>query len=136
MNRTQTGPCAWFMMPLIWQINSLIETAQAEYGLPCLFRFFTGLYCPGCGGTRAVKALLSGRIFMSLYFHPFVPYVAAAVGAELVFWIGGRLRPCTKGPSGFSRRLPKWAIGALAVVLVNWIVKNGLLILLGIPMIP
>ena len=78
----------------------------------------------------------NGKIFMSLYFHPFVPYVAAAAGAELVFWIGGRLRPCTKGPSGFSRRLPKWAIGALAVVLVNWIVKNGLLILLGIPMIP
>ena len=23
---------------------------------PCGFRFITGYYCPGCGGTRAVRA--------------------------------------------------------------------------------
>lgn len=136
MSRMRTGLCAWFMMPLIWQINSLIETAQAEYGLPCLFRFFTGLYCPGCGGTRAVKALLSGKILRSLYFHPFVLYVVVAAASETAFWIEKRLRPSAKKLSGFSRRLPRWAIGGLTVVLVNWIVKNGALILFGIAMVP
>lgn len=136
MSRMQTGLCAWFMMPLIWQINSLMETAQAEYGLPCLFRFFTGLYCPGCGGTRAVKALLSGEIVKSLYFHPLVPYVAAAGAVEIGFWIKGRLRPSAKNFPGFSYRLSRWAIGALAIVLINWIIKNGALIFFGIAMIP
>lgn len=124
------------MMPLIWQINSLTEMAQAEYGLPCLFRFFTGLYCPGCGGTRAVKALLSGEIVKSLYFHPLVLYVAAAGAVEIGFWIKERLKPSAKKLPGFPRRLPRWAIGALAVVLINWIIKNGVLLFLGIAMIP
>lgn len=124
------------MMPLIWRINSLIETAQAEYGLPCLFRFFTGLYCPGCGGTRAVKALLSGQILRSLYFHPFVLYIVAMAAAETAFWIDGQLRPSAKKTFGFSRRIRRWAIGALTVVLINWIVKNAVLIFFGIAMLP
>ena len=27
---------------------------------PCMIHTFTGYYCPGCGGTRAVHALFSG----------------------------------------------------------------------------
>ena len=27
---------------------------------PCLFYRVSGLYCPGCGGTRAIRALLEG----------------------------------------------------------------------------
>lgn len=43
---------------------------------PCLFHKFTGLYCPGCGGTRAFFALISGHVLMSLYYHPLVVYTA------------------------------------------------------------
>ena len=32
----------------------------------CIFRKFTGLYCPGCGNTRALAALLHGDIAGSL----------------------------------------------------------------------
>ncbi|MBQ6855594.1 MAG: DUF2752 domain-containing protein, partial [Lachnospiraceae bacterium] len=37
--------------------------------LPCMFRMLTGLYCPGCGGTRAVKALLTGHPIQSFLYH-------------------------------------------------------------------
>ena len=40
----------------------------------CAFRSATGFYCPGCGGTRAVDALLSGHIIKAFIYHPFVPY--------------------------------------------------------------
>ena len=42
----------------------------------CDFLSKTGLYCPGCGGTRAVKSLLRGDLIRSFLFHPFVPYSA------------------------------------------------------------
>lgn len=33
--------------------------------IPCMFHKLTGLHCPGCGITRAVKALLKGNIYVS-----------------------------------------------------------------------
>ena len=44
---------------------------------PCLFHLISGYYCPGCGGTRAVRALLHGQFLHSFLYHPFVPYAAA-----------------------------------------------------------
>src|SRR5699024_556764 len=33
--------------------------------IPCLFRYVTGLYCPGCGMTRASLSILDGDIYQS-----------------------------------------------------------------------
>ncbi len=46
----------------------------------CAFRKATGFYCPGCGGTRSVKALLSGHFIKAFLLHPFVPYC-------IIMWI-------------------------------------------------
>lgn len=40
----------------------------------CVFRRVTGLFCPGCGGTRAVYHFVKGDIGRSFIYHPFVPY--------------------------------------------------------------
>jgi hypothetical protein len=37
------------------------------FGISCPIHSLTGFFCPGCGGTRAVKALINGDI--SLAFH-------------------------------------------------------------------
>lgn len=42
--------------------------------IPCLFTTFLGIYCPGCGGTRALSALLHGHFLKSVWYHPLVPY--------------------------------------------------------------
>lgn len=36
---------------------------------PCVFHQLTGLQCPGCGGTRAVAALLHGHLREALHFN-------------------------------------------------------------------
>ena len=56
-------------------------------GYPCLFRRITGWYCPGCGGTRAVKYLLEGSIIKSLRCHPLIVYMAVIMGAEAVRYL-------------------------------------------------
>lgn len=35
----------------------------------CIFRRFTGIKCPGCGGTRALKALLEGNIVEAFHYN-------------------------------------------------------------------
>ena len=41
-------------------------------GLPfrCAFWESLHLYCPGCGATRAMEALLCGRVLLSLSYNP------------------------------------------------------------------
>lgn len=43
--------------------------------LPCLFKEVTHLYCPACGGTRAVIALIHLNFKRTLYCNPTVLYV-------------------------------------------------------------
>ncbi|MGL5255657.1 MAG: DUF2752 domain-containing protein [Proteocatella sp.] len=42
--------------------------------LPCIFYKFTGLYCPGCGMSRALNAFLHGNIYQSFRFNS-LPYI-------------------------------------------------------------
>lgn len=37
---------------------------------PCVFYSATGLYCPGCGMTRAMHALLNGELLKAVNFNP------------------------------------------------------------------
>ena len=43
----------------------------------CVIYEKTGFYCPACGGTRAVYALLQGDFLQSLWYHPVVIYSLA-----------------------------------------------------------
>lgn len=97
---------------------------------PCFFQRMTGLYCPGCGGTRAVQALLTGHPLKSLIYHPVVLYAAVLMGAFLGSFILKRLS------KGKIRRISfrivyLWA--GLFLVIINWLMRNLLLQFLGIP---
>lgn len=39
---------------------------------PCMLLHLTGLYCPGCGGTRAVYSLATGDVSGALNMNAFV----------------------------------------------------------------
>lgn len=51
---------------------------------PCIFRKATGIYCPGCGSTRALRALFEGDFLAALRYNPFSIAVLFALPALLV----------------------------------------------------
>ena len=100
---------------------------------PVFFTNWTGYYCPGCGGTRAVKALLRGDVIGSFFYHPVVLYGAVLYGWYMLshtveYLSKGRLRisiPYTE----------KYLYGAVFIILIQWILKNGVKIIWGIDLI-
>jgi len=96
---------------------------------PCLVSLFLGFYCPGCGGTRAVNALLHGKLLQSLWYHPVVPYSAVI----LTGFMGSHAlnRMGVKRIKGW--KFHDWYLyAALGIIAVNFVVKNILRIGFGI----
>lgn len=50
----------------------------------CWFRRWTGLSCPGCGGTRAVGALLRGDVVAAFRHNLLLPLGLLVLAAEYV----------------------------------------------------
>lgn len=96
-----------------------------RYTKPCLLHTWTGYYCPGCGGTRAVYALFSGKLFLSIRYHPLVPYTAAVGGW---FMISQTMERLSRGRLKIGMHMrERWLWLALAIVTVNFVIKNLLL---------
>lgn len=89
--------------------------------VPCFFSTVLGIYCPGCGGTRALSALFHGHFLRAIWYHPFIPYF-------LFIYIGflvtqGLHRLGVKRIRGW--RFHYWYLWAgVAVLAINWIIKN------------
>ena len=94
----------------------------------CYMYRMMGYYCPGCGGTRAVQALVHVELLRSLRCHP---AVLPGVVMSIVFWIDMTcekiVRPNIKRFK--LRRIYFYVV--LGIVMIQWIVKNVLLYALG-----
>lgn len=98
---------------------------------PCLFSTVIGIYCPGCGGTRAVAALFHGQVLLSLWYHPLVPYMAVIGGGFMV--TQGLQRLGVKGVRGW--KFHNWYLyGAIFLLISNFVIKNVLRLGWGILM--
>ena len=89
-----------------------------RHRIPCIFNELTGFYCPGCGGTRSLIALLSGHPVKSFILHPFL--IVFIVQMAIVF-----IRRIRRGM--FTMSKPEIAV-MLTVLLGQWMVKNVLLL--------
>lgn len=120
---------------LAYFIFSFITGFQLTHVMkPCFFHTITGLYCPGCGGTRAVLFFLQGHFIQSFLYHPFVLYLVVVGG---YFMISQTIYRITGKNSRLVLHYHDWILWvALALIAVNFIVKNLFLILWGIDLLP
>ena len=116
----------------ILQNTGVIDLTTFLY--PCLFHELSGLYCPGCGGTRAVKALLEGHFISCFLYHPFVFYCFIMyilfMGSHTLDriqrkWHSVQKKSPHKNPfvRGLDFKVIYVYIGIL-IILVQWTIKN------------
>lgn len=120
---------ALYFIPFIIVINLLDISLPENLVEPCLLRELTGLYCPGCGGTRALRNMLHGNVIISIIWHPVVIYMFYLAWLYTVSYLvkkvsGGRIE---------NVRVRAWHFFVLVGLLIlNFIVKNILLAGFGI----
>ena len=82
----------------------------------CVFHQVTGFECPGCGSTRALHALVHGRVIEALRFNPFL---------FAVMFVGAAATPSYMRGETARFLYTRWfGWGSLVVVVGWWIVRN------------
>lgn len=116
---------AFVMTGLLLLGGSMLYKFQLKnyMALPeCMIYRMTGIYCPACGGTRAVLSLLEGKIAESLWYHPAVLY-------SVCLWsIYVLINTCalvfTRSRDKMVHFGKKYIIIGLLLFAVNFILKN------------
>lgn len=90
-------------------------------GTECIFQKLFGVYCPGCGGTRALIAFLHGQFVESFLYHPIVMYTAVMFGWFMLSHTMEKLHfPVIRGMA-----FRTWHMyGALVLIIVNCLLRN------------
>lgn len=86
----------------------------------CQFHRLTGLNCPGCGGTRALYALLHGNFFTALHDNALLVFGLAATGLRCAWFAVNQKRGRTSGEFFPAKFL--WPL--LAIVVVFTVLRN------------
>lgn len=119
------------------QLCTVLVIAAIVVSAAAVFQCFTGMYltdlwgecvllekyqiyCPGCGGTRAIKELLRRHFIKSFWYHPFVLYAVLISG---VFLGSNGMYHIKLTKSRFLLRPIYFYLG-LGIILGQFILKN------------
>lgn len=116
----------------LWLAAASFFPHVSGFGI-CPFKHATGIPCPSCGVTRAVKLLLEGDLWHSLLMNPF-GIIVASLMVVLPFWcvidlIRSRATLLNIYQKSESTLRRPWIASVLAVLVVaNWIwgISKGL----------
>ena len=135
MLETRLYRCGWIFLFIlcVWKIAKkvLFPHFVLSFGTrPCVFYTLTGYFCPGCGGTRSLRALLSGKIFVSAVDFPMIFYAAAIFAWFMISQTIDRISG-HRLPIGMKYR-DTWVYAALVIVVIHFVVKNLFYIKTGV----
>ena len=125
LSRPQLGRVVWPALALMaaggMSVVYFLDPRVAGNYPPCLFLYFTGCYCPGCGTLRALHRVLNGDLPGALGYNPLTVLILpilVVLGIDGVARsFGWRILPIFEVPHRLA-----WA--ALAVILLFWVLRN------------
>ena len=97
-----------------------VFTTVTKIGIPCPFRFVTGLQCPGCGISRMLISLAHLDLVSAFHYNPFI-LLTSPILLFIIFYADYRYIKTGDGSLG------KWnffLIAELAGLLIFGIVRN------------
>lgn len=94
----------------------LLRPQSSGLGLPCVVHSLTGLYCPGCGASRALSSLLRLDFYRALRWNPLL----VALFPFALFYLGwGSVSFVRCGYNTLNDRIPRrllWMLAALVLL--------------------
>lgn len=110
-----------FLIPLVFLAAYIYQHYIRVFVLPCPFVTIFNAYCPGCGGTRCIYALLSGDVLLALRSNAL--YFAGFVFCGL-FWLENILASFGKGIKIIPRSSSKFIVAASGIAILYIILRN------------
>ena len=98
-----------------------VVTILTGAGIPCPFHVITGLNCPGCGISRAMKSLLLLRFADALKYNIMAPFIILYI----LYCAGyASVKYVRTGRKDLYMK-PQWLhFTLLGIILVWWVVRN------------
>ena len=99
----------------------LLDPARTVIYPPCVFHVLTGLYCPGCGSTRALHQLTHGHLLAALQLNGLFVLSLPVLGGACL-WQVTRLKSLTPLLALSAKPILVWL--ALALIIAFGILRN------------
>jgi len=100
----------------------LVRPKGSGFGLPCIIHGLTGLYCPGCGASRALASLLRFDFYQAFRWNPLLVLIFPFA---LFYLVWGSVSFVGCGRNTLDDRIPvKLLWGLLVVVLLYFVLRN------------
>ncbi len=103
-----------------------VDPSQKPLTPACSFYHFTGLYCPGCGMTRALHNALHGRFGMAFSYNLLWPGIVFFIAVSFLMWFYWLIT----GKNPFLTwtrfvKLPSWLGWMIVIILFSfWVLRN------------
>ncbi len=110
-------------LPVIIMGSWFAKNGFSEYKdiFSCVLYEWSGILCPGCGGTRALYHLFSGNLLVSFKYHP------AVITVILFYFQFMLLYLCRKYIFIKTRNkeihIEYYSYALVAVIIIQWLIK-------------